>query len=49
MTRALQQVGLGLLDDHLQHCVVDAARSDPANAEAKLRELTGTLRQAFRV
>ncbi|SDK97266.1 DNA-binding transcriptional regulator, FrmR family [Cryobacterium psychrotolerans] len=26
MTSALQSVALGLLDDHLNHCVVDAAR-----------------------
>ena len=25
MTKALQSVALGLLDDHLSHCVVDAA------------------------
>jgi DNA-binding FrmR family transcriptional regulator len=48
-TRALQQVALGLLADHLQHCVMDAARSDPDIAQAKLDELTGTLRQAMRL
>ena len=26
MTKALQSVALGLLDEHLAHCVVDAAR-----------------------
>jgi CsoR family transcriptional regulator, copper-sensing transcriptional repressor len=48
-TRALQQVALSLLDDHLRHCVVDAARSGPAEADAKLDELAGTLRQALRL
>jgi DNA-binding FrmR family transcriptional regulator len=48
-TRALQQVALGLLDDHLRHCVLDAARSDTAEGEAKLDELAGTLRQALRL
>lgn len=48
-TRALQQVALGLLDDHLRHCVVAAARADPDIAEARLRELGGTLRQALRL
>lgn len=47
--RALQQVALGLLADHLHHCVLDAARSDPDTADAKLDELTGTLRQALRL
>lgn len=48
-TRALQQVALGLLDDHLRHCVVDAARSGPAEGEAKLDELAATLRRALRL
>jgi DNA-binding FrmR family transcriptional regulator len=48
-TRALQQVALGLLDDHLRHCVLDAARSGAAEGEAKLDELAGSLRQALRL
>jgi DNA-binding FrmR family transcriptional regulator len=48
-TRALQQVALGLLNDHLRHCVLDAARSGPVEGEAKLDELAGTLRQALRL
>ena len=48
-TRALQQVALGLLTDHLRHCVLNAARSDPDTAAAKLDELAGTLRQAMRL
>jgi DNA-binding FrmR family transcriptional regulator len=48
-TRALQQVALGLLDDHLRHCVVDAARSGPAEGEARLDELAATLRRALRL
>jgi DNA-binding FrmR family transcriptional regulator len=48
-TRALHEVALGLLDDHLRHCVVDAARSDPADAQTKLDELTTTLRRALRL
>jgi CsoR family transcriptional regulator, copper-sensing transcriptional repressor len=49
VTRALQQVALGLLADHLHHCVLDAARSEPDTAHTKLDELTGTLRQAMRL
>jgi DNA-binding FrmR family transcriptional regulator len=44
-----QQVALGLLDDHLHYCVLDAARTDPDAAQTKLDELAGTLRQAFRL
>jgi DNA-binding FrmR family transcriptional regulator len=49
VNRALHEVALGLLDDHLRHCVVDAARSDADEAQAKLDELTTTLRRALRV
>ena len=49
VTRALQEVAMGLLDDHLRHCVVDAARSDSADAQIKLDELTTTLRRAMRI
>jgi DNA-binding FrmR family transcriptional regulator len=49
VNRALHEVALGLLDDHLRHCVVDAARSDPADAQTKLDELTTTLRRALRL
>ena len=28
LTSALQGVAIGLLDDHLKHCVIDAARMD---------------------
>ena len=39
MTKALQAVGLGLLEDHMSHCVVDAARSgDEAETAAKIKE-----------
>ena len=29
VTRALQEVALGLLDDRVRHCLLDAARSGP--------------------
>ena len=32
MTKALQSVALGLLDDHLGHCVVDAVASGASSA-----------------
>ncbi|MFJ4690375.1 metal-sensitive transcriptional regulator [Streptomyces sp. NPDC088766] len=49
VTRALQEVALGLLDDHVRHCVSDAARSDPAAGEAKLGELALALRRTLRL
>ncbi|CAM3738840.1 MULTISPECIES: metal-sensitive transcriptional regulator [Tsukamurella] len=44
MTKALQAVGLGLLEDHLSHCVVDAARSgDEAETAAKIKEASAAI------
>lgn len=48
-TRALHEVAVSLLDEHTRHCVLDAARSSDAEAEAKLAELSRTLRQALRL
>jgi CsoR family transcriptional regulator, copper-sensing transcriptional repressor len=48
-TRALQEVALGLLDDHVRGCVTHAAGTDPAHAEEKFDELTDTLRRALRL
>jgi DNA-binding FrmR family transcriptional regulator len=47
--RALQEVALGLVDDHVRGCVADAARTDPAQAEEKFAELNDTLRRALRL
>ena len=38
LTSALQVVAVGLLDDHLKHCVVDAARLGGAEADEKIKE-----------
>jgi len=35
-TRALQSVAIGLLDEHIRHCVVDAANSAGSAEAAKL-------------
>ena len=40
-TKALQSVALGLVDEHLRHCVRDAAAGDdPVEAERVLTEAT---------
>jgi DNA-binding FrmR family transcriptional regulator len=49
ITRALQEVALGLLDDHVRHCVLDAASSGPDAGQAKLDELASTMRRALRL
>lgn len=38
VTKALHAVGLGLLEDHLGHCVVSAARESDEAAAEKVRE-----------
>jgi DNA-binding FrmR family transcriptional regulator len=48
-TRALQEVAVGLLSDHLQHCVRDAARKSDSDCDAALAEVTGTIRQVVRL
>jgi CsoR family transcriptional regulator, copper-sensing transcriptional repressor len=47
-TRALQEVAVGLLSDHLQHCVTHAVRSEADGGQA-LDEVTGTIRQVIRL
>ena len=42
-TSALQSVALGLLDDHLAHCVVDAAAKGGEEAEEKIREASAAI------
>lgn len=43
MTSALQAVALGLLDDHLRHCVLDAVAEGGQLADEKLREAAGAI------
>ena len=47
-TRALQAVALGLLDDHLRHCVMAAAASPNGDGEAKLTEATRAIERLVR-
>jgi DNA-binding FrmR family transcriptional regulator len=48
MTAALQSVALGLLDDHLDHCVVDAAATGGPEAEQKLKEASAAIARLVR-
>ncbi len=48
LTSALQVVAVGLLDDHLKHCVVDAARLGGAEADEKIREATQAIARLVR-
>jgi DNA-binding FrmR family transcriptional regulator len=48
ITKALQSVGLGLLEEHLSHCVVDAAAAGGPDAEVKLKEATDAIARLVR-
>lgn len=43
LTKALQSVSLGLLDEHLTRCVVRAATVDGPAAEDELREASDAI------
>ncbi|GAB3821284.1 metal-sensitive transcriptional regulator [Tessaracoccus terricola] len=43
LTSALENVALALLDDHIAHCVVDAAKNGGPDAEAKLKEASAAI------
>jgi len=48
ITKALQSVGLGLLEEHLGHCVVDAAAAGGKDAEVKLKEANDAIARLVR-
>jgi DNA-binding FrmR family transcriptional regulator len=48
MTRALQSVALGLLDEHLAHCVADAAKAGGPDAAATLKEASDAIARLLR-
>lgn len=48
LTRAIQGVATGLLDDHLKHCVLDAAKLGDEAAKAKIQEATDAINRLVR-
>ena len=48
MTKALESVALGLLDDHLAHCVVDAAAAGGPEADQKIKEASAAIARLVR-
>jgi CsoR family transcriptional regulator, copper-sensing transcriptional repressor len=47
-TKALQSVALGLMEDHLGHCVAQAAAEGGEVAEAKVREASEAIARLVR-
>lgn len=48
VTKALQSVAVGLLDDHLRHCVVDAVASGGPDADDKLTEASAAVERLLK-
>jgi DNA-binding FrmR family transcriptional regulator len=47
-TKALQSFSLELLEEHLEHCVVDAARTGGPEAQDKVREASDAIARLVR-
>ena len=47
-TKALQAVSLGLMDEHLRHCVAEAIAEGGENADAKVREASDAIARLVR-
>jgi DNA-binding FrmR family transcriptional regulator len=43
VTKGMQSVAVGLLDDHLRHCVADAVTQGGQQADQKLTEATAAV------
>ena len=48
ITKALQQVSLGLLHDHLEHCVADAVHASGPQAQEKIDDATAAIARLMR-
>jgi DNA-binding FrmR family transcriptional regulator len=47
-TRALQAVALGLLEDHIGHCVAEAINAGGPEADAKVKEASAAIARLVR-
>ena len=47
-TKALQSVALGLLEEHISHCVVQAAAAGGREADVKVREASEAIARLVR-
>jgi CsoR family transcriptional regulator, copper-sensing transcriptional repressor len=48
VTKALQSVALGLLEDHMSRCVLEAARAGGDEADAKVKEAADAIARLVR-
>ncbi|MEO8266022.1 MAG: metal-sensitive transcriptional regulator [Ilumatobacteraceae bacterium] len=47
-TKALQSVAVGLLDQHVRHCVANAVADDPADADRMITEATRAIERLIK-
>ena len=47
-TKALQSVAIGLLEEHMAHCMVEAARAGGAEQDEKVREASDAIARLIR-
>ena len=48
VTKALQKVGLGLLDEHIRHCVREAAETSTDEGDASVEEAVAAVARLLR-
>jgi CsoR family transcriptional regulator, copper-sensing transcriptional repressor len=48
ITRALQAVSIGLMEDHLSHCVSEAVMAGGSEAQDKIREASDAIARLVR-
>ena len=48
VTKALQGVGVGLLDDHIRHCVREAVQEGGHEGEARIEEVVLAIQRLLR-
>ena len=48
VTKALQSVAVGLVDQHMRHCVAHAAATDPAEADRMITEATKAIERLIK-
>ncbi|MBJ31165.1 MAG: transcriptional regulator [Acidimicrobiaceae bacterium] len=48
VTKALQGVGVGLLDDHIRHCVRDAVQQGDEKGDERIEEAVTAIRRLLR-
>ena len=48
VTKALQSVAIGLLDEHVRHCVAEAVKQGPEAADTAIAEATRAIERLVR-